>query len=87
MAHYPTERREAVVRRMLTEAISIVALSREDRHCPMDALPLARMTIWVIDVGILLYGFLLLYGFFSKRCFALIRWYHYEENKSMYWQI
>lgn len=29
MAHYPTERREFVVRRMLNEAVSIAALSRE----------------------------------------------------------
>jgi transposase len=29
MAHYPTERREAVVRRMLTEAISIPNLAKE----------------------------------------------------------
>ncbi len=29
MAHYPTERREAVIRRMLNEAISIPALARE----------------------------------------------------------
>ena len=29
MAHYPTERRESVVRRMLTEGISMSALARE----------------------------------------------------------
>lgn len=29
MAHYPTERREAVIRRMLSESISIPALARE----------------------------------------------------------
>lgn len=34
MAHYPTERRESVVRRMLTEAISIPALAKETGIAP-----------------------------------------------------